>query len=271
MSRLRNARERVERLTADPVAPPPDPLRFTARIVSGDPGAPTGDLRQEIHGAGRPGGETCGPPSGRRTAAPAPQTGSAQPRAGLTEPRAGLTEPRIGLTEPRAEFTGLRAELREVRVSGRLYLPELRIRTGERLLVTGPNGAGKTTLMRVLTGGLRPDAGSARVSGTVGYLRQEESAWEPGLTVLQAFAAGRPGDAGEHAEELLSLGLFRRADLRLRIGELSYGQRRRVELARLVSEPVDLLLLDEPTNHLSPALVEELEQALAGYRGRWWW
>lgn len=51
------------------------------------------------------------------------------------------------------------------------------------------------------------------------------------------------------------------------MSELSYGQRRRIELARLVSEPVDLLLLDEPTNHLSPALVEELEGALTGYRG----
>lgn len=51
------------------------------------------------------------------------------------------------------------------------------------------------------------------------------------------------------------------------MGELSYGQRRRVDLARLVSDPADLLLLDEPTNHLSPALVEELEEALAGYPG----
>ncbi|WP_404829182.1 ATP-binding cassette domain-containing protein [Streptomyces albicerus] len=40
-------------------------------------------------------------------------------------------------------------------------------------------------------------------------------------------------------------------------GELSYGRRRRIELARLVSDPVDPLLLDEPTNHLAPALVEE--------------
>lgn len=51
------------------------------------------------------------------------------------------------------------------------------------------------------------------------------------------------------------------------MGDLSYGQRRRIELARLVSEPVDLLLLDEPTNHLSPALVEELERALTDYQG----
>ncbi len=75
------------------------------------------------------------------------------------------------------------------------------------------------------------------------------------------------GSADEHTHALLSLGLFRPGELRLRIGELSYGQRRRVDIARLVSEPADLLLLDEPTTHLSPALVEERQAALAHYAG----
>ncbi|WP_406420394.1 ATP-binding cassette domain-containing protein [Streptomyces sp. NBC_00842] len=140
-------------------------------------------------------------------------------------------------------------------------------RDGYRLLVTGPNGAGKTTLMRVLAGELRPDDETVRTTGRVGHLRQEETPWPPGLTVPQAFAHNRAGDLDEHTDALLSLGLFRPDDLRLRVGELSYGQRRRIELARLVSDPVDLLLLDEPTNHLSPALAEELEGALAGYPG----
>lgn len=83
----------------------------------------------------------------------------------------------------------------------------------------------------------------------------------------QAFTYRRGGDLDEHTGRLLSLGLFSPADLRLKVSELSYGQRRRIELARLVSEPVDLLLLDEPTNHLAPALVEELEGALTGYQG----
>ena len=48
---------------------------------------------------------------------------------------------------------------------------------------------------------------------------------------------------------------------------LSYGQRRRLELALLVSESHELLLLDEPTNHLSPDLVEDLERALEGFTG----
>ncbi|MFE7468081.1 TlrC/CarA/OleB/SrmB family ABC-F type ribosomal protection protein [Streptomyces sp. NPDC057499] len=202
MVRVRNAKERVERLTAHPVAPPPEPLVFTGRMAVAD----------------------------------------------------GRTE------QPAAELDG-------IRVGDRLHLPELRIAGAERLLVTGPNGAGKTTLMRVLAGELAPDEGTVRTRGRVGHLRQEETRWPPGLTVPQAFARGRVGDLGEHTEQLLALGLFAPDDLRLRVGELSYGQRRRLELARLVGEPADLLLLDEPTNHLSPALVEELEGALAAFSG----
>ncbi|MFJ3279468.1 TlrC/CarA/OleB/SrmB family ABC-F type ribosomal protection protein [Streptomyces halstedii] len=202
MVRIRNAKERVERLTDNAVAPPPEPLVFAARMATAD-----GQMSQAA-----------------------------------------------------AELTGIRVE-------DRLHVPSLRIGGEERLLVTGPNGAGKTTLMRVLAGELRPDEGTVRTRGRVGHLRQEGTPWPPGLTVPQAFAHGRGGSLDERIDQLLSLGLFSPADLRLKVSELSYGQRRRIELARLVSEPVDLLLLDEPTNHLSPVLVEELEGALACYQG----
>ncbi|MEU9123483.1 TlrC/CarA/OleB/SrmB family ABC-F type ribosomal protection protein [Streptomyces sp. NPDC048506] len=204
MGRIRNAKERVARLTENPVAPPADPLTFTARI------------------------STAGP----EEAAQAPV-----------------------------------AELTDVCVGDRLDVASVSVRPGERLLITGPNGAGKTTLLRVLAGELAPDSGTVRVPGRVGHLRQEQAPWPAGLTVPEAFAHGRPGHLDDHTEALLSLGLFSPADLAQRVGDLSYGQRRRIELARLVSDPVDLLLLDEPTNHLSPVLVEELEQALTDYQG----
>ncbi|MFC5186140.1 TlrC/CarA/OleB/SrmB family ABC-F type ribosomal protection protein [Actinomadura harenae] len=203
MSRIRNAKERVERLTANPVAPPADPLSFTAdvRTAGGDPVAVMG------------------------------------------------------------------VELTKVRVGARLDVPSLRIGSGERMLVTGPNGAGKSTLLKVLAGELEPDEGTVVRPARIGHLRQDEVPWPPAMSVLRAFAHRRPGDLDEHADTLLSLGLFDASDLGRRVGELSYGQRRRIELARLVAEPADLLLLDEPTNHLSPVLVEELEDALAGYEG----
>ncbi|MEU4838955.1 TlrC/CarA/OleB/SrmB family ABC-F type ribosomal protection protein [Nocardia testacea] len=201
-ARIRNAKERLQRLSGNPVAAPPEPLHFTPELNS-----------------------------------PTPIVG------------------------------GSVADMVGVRVTGRLESSDLTLAAGERLLVTGANGAGKTTLLRLLAGELDPDAGSVRVQGHVGYLRQEEVHRPAEMTVLHAFAHDRPWHPQEYADELLRMGLFHPDDLGLRVGDLSYGQRRRIELARLVSEPVDLLLLDEPTNHLSPELVEQLEQALTGYRG----
>ncbi|BDU07071.1 TlrC/CarA/OleB/SrmB family ABC-F type ribosomal protection protein [Nocardia cyriacigeorgica] len=200
-SRIRNAKERVARLTENPVAAPPDPLRFTAQWDRG------GDVEGPV------------------------------------------------------------ATLAGVEVGDRLRVDELAIRAGERVLITGANGAGKTTLLRVLAGEQEVGAGAVEVGGTVGHLRQQQTPWPSDWTALQAYAAGRFVDAEDAAAELLGTGLFHPGELSRRIGELSYGQRRRVDLARLVADPVDLLLLDEPTNHLAPALVEELEAALDGYPG----
>ncbi len=159
------------------------------------------------------------------------------------------------------------AQLCDVVVEGRLAVPRLHLGPRDRLLVTGPNGAGKSTLLKVLASELPPDRGSVRVPLRVGHLRQEGTPWPARFTVVQAFAHARAGNVAEHAAALRALGLFRDEDLRLRVGQLSYGQRRRIDLARVVCDPVDLLLLDEPTNHLTPALVEELEEALSRYRG----
>ncbi|MGW6604933.1 ribosomal protection-like ABC-F family protein [Streptomyces sp. NPDC055036] len=159
------------------------------------------------------------------------------------------------------------ARLDDVVVGDRLSIAGLRVTVGERLLVTGPNGAGKTTLLRVLAGELRPDSGTVRHTGPLGYLAQELPAVPSRRPLLGAFAAGRPGFPEEYADELLGLGLFRPDDLGVPVAALSVGQRRRLELARLVTRPADLLILDEPTNHVALSLVEELEEALAAYRG----
>ncbi|MGW4134951.1 ribosomal protection-like ABC-F family protein [Amycolatopsis japonica] len=200
MSRIRSARERIQRLETNPVPPPPEPLRFTARIAAGETEA--GQYVVKADG---------------------------------------------------------------VSVDGRLPRTSLSVLPGERVLVTGPNGAGKTTLMRVLAGELAPSTGSAERAGRIGFLHQNGGLAADARTVLMVFAGD--GDEDEAAERLLSLGLFRAPDLRKPVRELSIGQRRRLELARLVTARTDLLLLDEPTNHLAPDLVEEMEQALATYSG----
>ncbi|WP_046500712.1 ribosomal protection-like ABC-F family protein [Streptomyces odonnellii] len=162
---------------------------------------------------------------------------------------------------------GLAIALDDVVVGDRLHIARLRVRAGDRLLVTGANGAGKSTLLRVLAGELRPDSGSVRRPVSSGYLAQELPAVASRSPLLTAFAAGRPGMPEEYADELLGLGLFREDDLTVPVAALSVGQRRRLELARLVTRPAGLLILDEPTNHLALSLVEELEEALRTYEG----
>ncbi|GAA3582705.1 hypothetical protein GCM10022419_075530 [Nonomuraea rosea] len=145
-------------------------------------------------------------------------------------------------------------ELRDVQVGDRLHVGSLTIGSGDRLLVRGANGAGKSTLLRTI---------AEHARGRVGHLPQED-AFDPDLTVPAAYGHGYPD---ERRAALLSTGLFKAHTLDQKVGALSVGQRRRLALARLLAGEYDLLLLDEPTNHLSPVLAEELEQALADYRG----
>ncbi|MFF8914852.1 ribosomal protection-like ABC-F family protein [Streptomyces sp. NPDC015032] len=173
----------------------------------------------------------------------------------------------IAVAAGREAEPGALAELDSVVVGDRLRVPALRVDPGQRLLVTGPNGAGKSTLLRVLAGDLAPDEGVVRRRARIGYLPQELPARPTRRTLLATFAAGRPGRPDEYTESLLALGLFRPEDLTVPVAALSVGQQRRLALARLVTRPADLLVLDEPTNHIALGLVEEMEAALAEYRG----
>ena len=216
------------------------------------------------HGATANGATAAAPANGATTAAAATANGATANGTiadGATTPRAAEAAD-TGETAPQPIV-----ELRDVCVGERLWVDELTVGGRERLLVHGPNGAGKTTLLRVLAGALTPDTGIVRRRGRIGYLAQEIPTHQPKRALLAAFAQGRVGTVEENAERLLSLGLFRPADLLVPEGALSAGQRRRLSLARLLTEPVDLLLLDEPSNHLSLTLVEELEEAIDAFTG----
>ncbi|RZS37547.1 macrolide transport system ATP-binding/permease protein [Herbihabitans rhizosphaerae] len=184
----------------------------------------------------------------------------------LDEPVPRPPEPLRFAPSLRAKAHG-RLDAAGVAVRGRLEHTDVTVEPGGRLLITGPNGSGKSTLLEVLAGTLEPDAGTVTSRGRIGYLPQETAVHRPQETVLSAFARGRPGTREEHAERLLALGLFTGEALRVPVGKLSVGQRRRLGVARLLTEPADVLLLDEPTNHLSLGLVEELECALDDYPG----
>jgi macrolide transport system ATP-binding/permease protein len=191
-------------------------------------------------------------------------------RSGPDAPEAAVT---ADLARP-ADAAGLNdrpiLRLDGVRVAG-IPLCDVDLAAGDRLLITGPNGAGKTTLLRAIAG--EPVPAELRVSGTldvagrVGHLRQHAAAASDGRTLLADYAAGRRLDHESAEHDLMRLGLFRGPELHQAVASLSYGQRRRLELALLVADPLDLLLLDEPTNHLSPDLVEDLERAVDTFEG----
>ncbi|HEX9792948.1 MAG TPA: ATP-binding cassette domain-containing protein [Planctomycetota bacterium] len=148
----------------------------------------------------------------------------------------------------------------------------------------GPNGAGKTTAMKILTGFLAADAGSARVCGIlveehpleakrrIGYLPENNPLYpEQKVADFLAFAArarGLSGPARRAALERVAERTGLQAVWRRPIGECSKGFRQRVGLAQALVHDPDLLVLDEPTNGLDPlqaaemrALVRELGES----------
>ena len=155
----------------------------------------------------------------------------------------------------------------------------------ERAGLVGRNGVGKTTLLRLITGELRPQAGSVQVHGRVATLRQTVQV-RPGETVADLFGAtdglallaraeaGRASEADlaaadwtlearlEAALAQVGLGVDPSAPLQT----LSGGQRTRAALAALVFAEPDLLILDEPTNNLDRAGLAAVADLLGGWR-----
>jgi len=134
------------------------------------------------------------------------------------------------------------------------------VQAGDRLGVVGPNGSGKSTLLRLLAGAERPEAGTVRRGRhvRVGYLPQEP-ALPPGDVL---GAVGRQWEAAAILDRL-GMGGLASAD----VATLSGGQAKRVALARVLVDEVDLLVLDEPTNHLDVDAIAWLEDRLARFGG----
>lgn len=140
---------------------------------------------------------------------------------------------------------------------------------GARILLTGPNGAGKTTLLRLLLGRETPDGGSVRLApgARIGYLPQDPAEADPRRTILDTYKEGLVGPESTLVASLLGNGLFRLEDLGKTLGQLSLGQRRKLEIARLVADGPNVLLLDEPTNYLSLDVLEAFEAATLAFPG----
>ena len=142
------------------------------------------------------------------------------------------------------------------------------VRAGERVALVGPNGAGKTTLLRAIAGELRPLAGRLRLGANVrlGYYAQEQEGLDPAATPFETIAAVAPRSQTE-IRSFLHFFLFAGDEVFLPVRLLSYGERARLVLARLVAMGCNCLLLDEPINHLDIPSRSRFEQALSAYEG----
>ncbi|GAA4695389.1 ABC transporter ATP-binding protein [Phytohabitans rumicis] len=144
---------------------------------------------------------------------------------------------------------------------------------GDRIAILGANGAGKTTLLRLLAGRLAPDAGTFRTGATVrtAFLSQELAELPNQLRLLEAVeeVAKRVqlGDRELSAAQLAEV--FGFADRRVwtPVGDLSGGERRRLQLLRLLATEPNVLLLDEPTNDLDTDTLASLEDLLDSWPG----
>ena len=163
-----------------------------------------------------------------------------------------------------------------VRLGTRTLLDRVtwRLGPGDRVGLLGPNGAGKSTLLRVLVGELRPDHGRVKTGATVvpAYLSQEVTELDPTQRVLESVESvatrvtlgkGRELTAGQLVERLG----FPASRQWTPVADLSGGERRRLQLLRLLVGGANVLLLDEPTNDLDVETLAEMEDVLDGWAG----
>jgi ATP-binding cassette subfamily F protein 3 len=144
----------------------------------------------------------------------------------------------------------------------------LGIQGGERIALTGANGSGKTTLLRTIAGRLAPMSGYLRLGPTIrmGYMSQEQETLDPRLNAVETLQAVARLNQTE-TRNFLHHFLFSGDDALRPVELLSYGERSRLMLARLIAQGCNFLLLDEPINHLDIPSRERFEQALAGFEG----
>ncbi len=139
--------------------------------------------------------------------------------------------------------------------------------------IVGPNGAGKTTLFRLITGQEQVDGGSLQTGETVqlAYVDQTRETLDPDKTVWEEISGGQDeielGERAINSRAYVGRFNFGGADQQQKVGELSGGQRNRVNIAKMLKEGANVILLDEPTNDLDVNTLRALEEGLENFAG----
>jgi len=147
------------------------------------------------------------------------------------------------------------------------------IRRGDKVGIVGPNGSGKTTLLKILLGELKPQKGEIRLGTNleIAYFDQLRSQLNENQSILDNVGQGRDvitiNGKNRNIYGYLEDFLFSKERVNAPISALSGGERNRLLLARLFTQPTNLLVMDEPTNDLDIDTLEILEDLLLDFDG----
>ncbi|MDB4598092.1 ATP-binding cassette domain-containing protein [Candidatus Pseudothioglobus singularis] len=144
---------------------------------------------------------------------------------------------------------------------------------GEKIGIIGGNGSGKSTLIKLLLGELLPSEGNIRRSKTIqlAYFDQMRESLDPNIKAMDFVSGGKDyidiNGKSKHVIGYLRQFLFTGKQAMAPIKMFSGGEKNRLMLAKILSQPANLLVLDEPTNDLDVETLELLEEMLVDYAG----
>lgn len=139
--------------------------------------------------------------------------------------------------------------------------------------IVGPNGAGKTTLFNMITGKDKPTTGDVVVgeSASIAYIGQIRDTLDNSKTVWEEVSGGldilKVGDFEMPSRAYIGRFNFKGSDQQKRVGELSGGERNRLQLAKILQQGANVILLDEPSNDLDIETLRALEDAILTFPG----
>jgi ATP-binding cassette subfamily F protein uup len=198
-------------------------------------------------------------------------------RSSFVNRRAKKSQVKIHALDDENHASKLVFEMRKVSysIAGKQLLDaySMLILKGEKIGIIGGNGTGKSTFIKLLLGELEPDSGSIRRSKTIqlAYFDQMRENLDLNMKAMDFVAEGREridvGGKSKHIIGYLRQFLFTGKQAMAPIRMFSGGEKNRLMLAKILSQPANLLVLDEPTNDLDVETLELLEEMLVNYTG----